>query len=77
VGDLNAEPGSPEILLLEEFGLAEVIKSAGITPGYTYSSLEPVRRIDYIWLSADLQAENVSITTEPASDHLGIAATVE
>ncbi len=77
MGDLNAKPGSPEMILLEEFGLAEVIESAGITPGYTSSSIDPVQRIDYIWLSPDLQAENVTITTAPASDHLGVAATVK
>jgi len=77
MGDLNAKPGTPEMVLLEEFGLAEVIESAGITPGYTSSSIDPMQRIDYIWLSSDLQAKDVSITTEPASDHLGVAATVE
>jgi endonuclease/exonuclease/phosphatase family metal-dependent hydrolase len=36
----------------------------------------PDRRIDYIWLSAGLEATGFAATTSTASDHRGIAVTV-
>ena len=36
----------------------------------------PDRRIDYIWLSAGLEASGFAATTSTASDHRGIAVTV-
>jgi endonuclease/exonuclease/phosphatase family metal-dependent hydrolase len=83
MGDLNAEPGAPEIEALREAGLVEVLASAGISPGYTYSSDKPFQRIDYIWATSDLfppgsaELGDVLITAGTASDHLGIAATVD
>ncbi len=42
MGDLNAEPGSPEIEMLREAGLVEAVAQAGLSPGYTYDSVAPV-----------------------------------
>lgn len=82
MGDLNGRPGDPEIEMLRDAGLVEVLQVAGVTPGYTYSSDEPFERIDYIWTSPDLAGPSpvpptdVRITTGTASDHFGIAATL-
>ncbi len=76
VGDLNAGPDSPEMIMLHDAGFIDAITAAGIIPGYTYSSTNPDRRLDYIWYTADLTAANVLITTDTASDHLGVAATI-
>ena len=82
MGDMNAEPGSPEIETLRDAGLVEILQAAGIAPGYTYSSDEPFQRIDYIWVSPDLAGPSgssltdVRVTTGTASDHFGIAATL-
>jgi endonuclease/exonuclease/phosphatase family metal-dependent hydrolase len=48
-----------------------------VQPGYTYPAGAPDRQIDYIWLTRDLQALNVVIPPATASDHLGVAATIE
>jgi len=42
----------------------------------TWPSDRPDRRIDYIWLSAGLEATGFAATTSTASDHRGIAVTV-
>lgn len=76
LGDLNAEPGAPEIEMLRQAGFRDVLDLAGIVPGYTYSSEQPYQRIDYIWITPDLSASDVVITSGNASDHLGVAVTV-
>ena len=78
MGDLNGEPGSPEIQMLRRAGLVEAVAQAGLSPGYTYDSVAPFQRIDYIWVSQDLAGglSDVAITEGSASDHLGVAATI-
>jgi endonuclease/exonuclease/phosphatase family metal-dependent hydrolase len=76
-GDFNAEPYTPQMQSFFERGLIDVIASAGITPGYTATSENPVDRIDYILISPDLTVTNVVIPSSTASDHLPVAATIE
>ncbi|HEX7146420.1 MAG TPA: endonuclease/exonuclease/phosphatase family protein [Actinomycetota bacterium] len=78
MGDLNAEPGSAEIAQLRAAGLTDAFTAAGGRPAdeRTWPSDRPDRRIDYIWLSADLEATAFAATTSTASDHRGIAVTV-
>lgn len=76
MGDLNAEPDTPEMTMIRDAGFTEAFAAAGITPGYTYSSVDPYTQLDYIWYTADLTADGVVIPTATASDHLGIAATI-
>lgn len=76
MGDLNAPPDAPEMQLIQEAGFIEGVSAAGITPGYTYSSVEPAVQLDYIWYTSDISASDLIIPEAQASDHLGIAATV-
>jgi endonuclease/exonuclease/phosphatase family metal-dependent hydrolase len=76
MGDLNAQPGSPEIEMLRQAGFADAADVTGASPAYTYPATGPNEHIDYIWLSADLTARDFVIPPEPASDHLGIAVTI-
>jgi endonuclease/exonuclease/phosphatase family metal-dependent hydrolase len=76
LGDLNAQPGSPEMEMLRQAGFADALDLAGVSPGYTYSARAPDRRIDYIWLSPDLRATDAAIPPSDASDHLGIVAAI-
>jgi endonuclease/exonuclease/phosphatase family metal-dependent hydrolase len=78
LGDLNAEPGSPEIAKVRAAGLTDAFVAAGGGPAdeRTWPSDRPDRRIDYIWLSAGLEASGFAATTSTASDHRGIAVTV-
>ena len=77
IGDLNARPTDPEMLLITEAGLRDAFVSSGATgDGFTFRSDEPWKRIDYIWASPDLKARDFSIPDSLASDHLGVAATL-
>jgi endonuclease/exonuclease/phosphatase family metal-dependent hydrolase len=78
MGDFNAEPGSAEIARVRAAGLTDAFVAAGGRPAdeRTWPSDRPDRRIDYIWLSAGLEATGFAATTGTASDHRGIAVTV-
>ena len=78
MGDFNAEPGSAEIARVRAAGLTDAFVAAGGRPAdeRTWPSDRPDRRIDYIWLSAGLEASGFAATTSTASDHRGIAVTV-
>ncbi len=76
LGDLNATPGSLEMTMLRDAGLRDAFALAGSGDGYTYSSTRPERRIDYIWLSPDLRAQDFRVLLGQASDHFGITVTV-
>ncbi len=76
LGDLNAQPDSKEIAMLRDGGLSDAFAVIGTGNGFTYSSDNPVRRIDYIWFSPDLTVHDFFIPKSTASDHLGVAVTV-
>ncbi len=75
-GDFNARPSDPEMGLIAAAGMEDVVTASGLTPGYTFSSAAPYKQIDYIWLSADLTATDVTIPFSTASDHFAVAATI-
>ena len=79
LGDLNAVPGGQAMGLLAEGGLVDAYEASGrkLGEGYTASSDNLYKRIDYIWLSPDLRAVDFSLVGGQASDHLGVVATVE
>ena len=77
LGDLNARPDDPEMVLLAQAGLKDTfIASGAVGSGYTSESDNPHQRIDYIWMSPDLRARGFAIPQSLASDHLGVAVTV-
>ncbi len=79
VGDFNGRPGDPEIEMLRAAGLADVLDLAGVEPGYTFPSYQPIKRIDYIWISPDLAVSGAgaAVPPSPASDHLPVVATLD
>jgi endonuclease/exonuclease/phosphatase family metal-dependent hydrolase len=79
MGDLNAEPGSAEIGLLRSAGMTDAFTAAagGPADALTWPADRPDRRIDWIWVSGDLVATGFAATTSTASDHRGIAVTVQ
>ena len=77
IGDLNARPNDPEMLLIADAGLNDAFLSSGATgDGFTFPADGPRRRIDYIWASPELKARDFSIPDSLASDHLAVAATL-
>jgi endonuclease/exonuclease/phosphatase family metal-dependent hydrolase len=74
MGDLNATPDTPEIVLIHEAGFSDIL--AEVERNSTFPSLNPDRQLDYILLSSDLTADDITIAYSLASDHLAIAATI-
>jgi endonuclease/exonuclease/phosphatase family metal-dependent hydrolase len=77
VGDMNAEPDSKEIIMLGDAGLTDSLAEFGQANTKTWPADKPLQRLDYIWLSPDLKPSNLLVPQSTASDHLGIAVTVE
>ncbi len=72
LGDLNAEPDSAEMGLISRAGLVDSWAESGIGDGYTYYATHPDTRIDFLWLSPDLEALEIEVIQTPASDHLPV-----
>ena len=79
LGDLNARPSDPEMLLLEEAGMVDAFAASPEYDGrgYTFPSKDPRRRIDYIWTSGDLHPTGFTVFGGAASDHQGVAVTLD
>lgn len=77
LGDLNAEPGTPEIGALLQAGFEDAWSQNPAEDGFTYSSTAPVRRIDWILHTPDLNVRRVEILPTTASDHLPLMAELE
>lgn len=72
LGDLNAEPGSPELATFQ--GLVE---SAVPEDTPTWPAWEPVVQIDHALVSEELRVVDVSVPHSLASDHLAVIVTLE
>jgi endonuclease/exonuclease/phosphatase family metal-dependent hydrolase len=76
LGDFNAQPDDPEIQIMQQAGLIDAM--AGIdSPPDTFPSYNPSARIDYIWVSPDLEVIEVQVPSSNASDHLPVVATID
>ncbi len=77
VGDFNARPDYPQLDLLRDAGLVDAWDLAGDGgPGNTARADDPQYRIDWIWLSPDLNASNAEVTRSQASDHFPVSVTI-
>lgn len=54
--------------------LVDAWVEAGVGDGYTFSSQNPDRRIDYVMKSNDVVARSAAVITSEASDHLPVVA---
>ena len=78
LGDLNASPHHPEMLLIADAGFVDAFVLAGPPgDGYTWLSDALEQRIDYVWTSPDLRVTDFAMPMSTASDHLAIAVTVD
>lgn len=73
MGDLNATPGSPEVRELGRH-LVDSWRTAGYGAGFTHPTRRPSRRIDYVFVSADLVVQSATVVHADASDHLPVLA---
>ena len=74
-GDLNAEPGWPEVALLESAGLVSAVDSAGDPDVTTFPSDVPTERIDWVF-GAGVTFSDVEVLDTRQSDHRPVVTTV-
>lgn len=72
-GDFNDTPGSRTHKRLSEF-LTDTWQKVGNGNGHTFSSVNPAKRIDYIWISKEFLAIKAWVPQSHASDHLAVVA---
>jgi endonuclease/exonuclease/phosphatase family metal-dependent hydrolase len=77
MGDLNAEPGWPEIDPFDQAGLIDSWAEAGAGQGYTWPAYDPYQRIDWIWHTSDLAARDAETIDSTASDHRPVLTTMQ
>ena len=77
LGDLNARPDHPEMLLITSAGLNDTFVASGTSgDGLTSPADAPTERIDYVWASPDLKVRDFLIPHSLASDHFAVAITL-
>lgn len=75
LGDFNARPNDPEMEILYQAGLTDTLVGQ---PGVqTFNSANLYERIDYIWLSPDMQLIESYVPFSQASDHLAVVALIK
>ncbi|NNU27946.1 endonuclease/exonuclease/phosphatase family protein [Isoptericola sediminis] len=76
-GDLNAEPGWPELEVLADAGLVSAQDAAGDPAALTSPAAAPRYRVDWVFVSADLTVTSFEVLDVVASDHRPLLVTVE
>jgi endonuclease/exonuclease/phosphatase family metal-dependent hydrolase len=76
LGDLNAIPDDPEMVMLKQASLVDALAGIEPPPVYTWPAPNPHLRIDYIWVSPDLQVNDIRVIASNASDHLAVVAEI-
>jgi endonuclease/exonuclease/phosphatase family metal-dependent hydrolase len=76
MGDLNAEPNKPELQAIYQAGFVDALAVSGNAEAYTFWDAVPTpgRRIDYIFVTPDLQVTKTQTISTRASDHLPVMA---
>ncbi|MCK4693815.1 MAG: endonuclease/exonuclease/phosphatase family protein, partial [Anaerolineales bacterium] len=77
LGDMNSEPGYPEMDLIAQAGLVDSWAEAGSGKGHSWPAIDPFERIDWIWHTPDLAASEAEIIQSTASDHLPLVVTLD
>jgi glycerophosphoryl diester phosphodiesterase len=73
MGDLNAQPGTPELAPLSP-RFVDAWPRGGVGDGFTYPAEGPTARIDYVLTTADVDVSAAEVLTSPASDHAQVTA---
>lgn len=76
-GDLNAEPGSAVIEMVQTSPLRDAWAECGQGSGLSYPADRPVKRIDYLLLPADWKCATATVIETEASDHRPVLFVIE
>ncbi|MCK5566891.1 MAG: endonuclease/exonuclease/phosphatase family protein, partial [Actinomycetia bacterium] len=77
MGDFNGEKGSNEIGMMYSAGLIDSQLESGREDELTYPHKEPLERIDYIWVTPDIEISDLKVPYSTASDHLPVVVNIE
>jgi len=75
-GDLNAEPGAPELAPLFHYFKDTWAAVNPNDPGWTYSAINPAKKIDFILADSAVQVSSSQVINTLASDHRPVIADV-
>jgi endonuclease/exonuclease/phosphatase family metal-dependent hydrolase len=75
-GDFNAEPGSPEIALMTGAGFVSAVDEAGDPTALTSPSVDPRRRIDWVFGRGVTFSDALVPRDVLSADHLPVIVTV-
>ena len=75
-GDFNSEPDSAVQRKLRDAGLRDAWTECGHGDGLTYPAARPVKRIDYLFLTATLRCTDARVVETQASDHRPLLVTL-
>jgi endonuclease/exonuclease/phosphatase family metal-dependent hydrolase len=76
-GDFNAVTGDTEISMMEQAGFIDSQLALGKQDELTWIFYEPYERIDYIWVTPDIDISGLNVTYSRASDHLPVLLEVK
>lgn len=77
LGDLNAEPGWPEITAITDRGLVSGQDAVGDPAALTSPAVLPRHRVDWVFATPDLPFAAVEVLDVVPSDHRPVVATLE
>lgn len=75
-GDMNATPDSAVIKKVLGFGVRDAWAECGTGDGFTYPARQPIKRIDYLFLTGTLRCTSAEVIDTQASDHRPLLVTV-
>jgi endonuclease/exonuclease/phosphatase family metal-dependent hydrolase len=76
-GDFNAEPGSAVIARMLASGWRDAWAECGTGDGFTYPAAQPVKRIDYLFLTGSVRCTAARVIDTRVSDHRPLLVTLE
>lgn len=76
LGDFNDGPSSPPVQRLRAAGFIDALAAHGLGAAFTFPSVGPSERLDYIFVSEDLRSLSGAIRQTTASDHLPVLAEI-
>lgn len=75
-GDFNSTPDNPVLQMVAAMKLHDAWTECGSGDGFTYPANAPAKRIDYLWLSADLHCATAQVVDTQISDHRPLLVTM-
>lgn len=76
-GNFNVTPDHPGVARLKAVGLHDAWAECGSGDGFTFPANAPTKRIDYLFLGADLHCSAASVVDSSISEHRPLLVTLK